>query len=282
MWGVSMKLCDVNPHIRFASRIRYISERSTVKVSDCRIFYVESGEAVLHIEGKSFLLQPHSLFYCCAGSEYTIEAPGGFDLICLNFDLTQAHNEVLVPYPTCMTGWTCMPVNYNPVEDSALLCGHFFLENAKELLPAVTKITDYFSEKAPYFREHSSCTLKKLLLLLHRDPQIPIPEKILLVKTYIDRHYATDISNQDLADLAGYHEYYLNRIFLAHTGINLHEYLLQVRLNQASFLILNTELPLKSIPELTGFHNYPHFSSYFKQHFGLSPAQYRKQVKDGI
>lgn len=277
-----MKLCDLNPHIRFASRIHYISEHSTVRVSDCRIFYVADGQAQLRIANHSYALLPHSLFYCCAGSEYTIEAPNGFDLICLNFDLDQAHNEDLIPYPTYTAGWNNMPVNYDRVEDSALLCGHFFLENAKELLSAVTKITDYFSEKAPYFREHSSCTLKKLLLLLHRDPQIPIPEKIQLVKAYIDRHYASDISNQDLADLAGYHEYYLNRIFLAHTGINLHEYLLQVRLNQASFLILNTDLPLKAIPELTGFHSYPHFSSYFKQYFGLSPAQYRKQVKDGI
>lgn len=277
-----MKLCDLNPHIRFASRIHYISEISTVKVSDCRIFYVADGQAQLRIANQSFTLHPHSLFYCCAGSEYTIEAPDGFDLICLNFDLTQAYNEDLIPYPTCTAGWDRMPINFDDIEDSTLLSGHLYLENAKELLPAMTKITDYFSEKAPYFREHSSCTLKKLLLLLHRDPKIAVPPKIKLVKAYIDRHFAEDITNRDLAALAGYHEYYLNRIFLASTGINLHEYLLQVRLNHASYLILNTDLPLKSIPEQAGFHSYPHFSSYFKQHFGLSPAQYRKQVKDGI
>jgi AraC-like DNA-binding protein len=277
-----MKLCDLNPHIRFAARIHYISECSTVKVSDCRIFYVDDGEAKLTIAGQCYSLLPHSLFYCCGGSEYTIEAPEGFDPICLNFDLTQARNEVLIPYPTYTTNWDSMQIHFDEIADSPLLSGHFYLENAKELLPVITKIMEYFSGKAPFFRELSSCTLKKLLLLLHRDPQIAIPPKMALVKSYIDQHYADDITNKDLAALAGYHEYHLNRIFLAATGINLHEYLLQARLNQASYLILNTDLPLKSIPEQTGFHSYPHFSSYFKQHFGLSPAQYRKQVRDGI
>lgn len=277
-----MKLCDANPHIRFASKIHYTSVGSTVKVTDCRIFYTTAGQAQLRIANHSYTLKPDSLFYCPAGSTYTIEAPMGFDPICLNFDMTQAHNETVIPFPPSSGNWDAMTVFCDFLEDSNILNSHVYMESAAELLPTIQKILDAFSKQSPYFREHGSCSLKKLLLLLHRDPQATIPPKIELVKTYIDQHYADNITNKDLAKLVGYHEYYLNRTFLASTGSSLHGYLLKVRLNRASFLILNTEIPLKAIPEQVGFRSYPHFSNYFKQHFGLSPAEYRNNLKDSI
>jgi len=275
-----MKLCDMNPHIRFASNIHYSVASKRVKVTDCRIFYILTGQAQLRIANQCYDLMPNDLFYCSAGSEYTIEAPNGFDAICLNFDLTQEHNTDTVPYLTVTSDWDTMPVNGHFVEDSQLLNGHYHLENAKELRRYLEKITFLFTGLLPYFREQSSCRLKELLILLHRESTGAIPPKVLLVKQYIDQNFTANITNKDIASVAGYHEYYLNRIFLASTGTSLHEYLLKVRLNHASHLILTTDLPLKRIPELVGFHGYPHFSSCFKQHFGFSPAEYRSMLRN--
>ena len=235
-----MKLCDLNPHIRFAAKIHYASPERTVKVTDCRIFYVTDGNAKLRIANQVYHLKPHSLFYCCAGSAYCIEAADGFDPICLNFDLNQDHNDAYIPFPTC-SPCENIPVFSDPIEDSRILNGHLYLERAEELLPVIEKILEPFIDQPPYFRELASCSLKKLLLLLHRDPKAALPAKIALVKAYMDQHYAEDITNAQLSQLAGYHEYYLNRSFLTHTGSSLHEYLLKVRLNRASVLILNTD-----------------------------------------
>ena len=95
-----------------------------------------------------------------------------------------------------------------------------------------------------------------------------------MVQKYIHRHYPEHITNQDLAQLAGYHEYYLNRIFRSYTGLNLHEYLIKVRMEQAAYLILNTDLPLTAIAEQVGISSYPHFSGCFKDYFGCAPSQY--------
>ena len=99
---------------------------------------------------------------------------------------------------------------------------------------------------------------------------------------YIEENYEKHLTNKELAALAGYHEYYLNRLFLAATGGNLHSYLLKVRLNRAAYLILNTDLSLQEIQAMVGFNSYPHFSSSFKQQFGFSPAQYRRGLKNRI
>lgn len=276
-----MYLCDVNPYIRFASRIHYTAERNRVKVTDCRIFSTIAGQAKLHIKNKTYALYPGSLFYCCAGSEYTIEAPAGVDLISLNFDLTQNQNHQSVPFPPRSEGWDEMPVNLEHIQDSELLGEHFYTADGA-LCGSVQKIAEEFGQQQPYFRELASSMLKHLLLRLHRLSTPEVPEKIRQVKEFMDEHFAVDISNKQLAAMAGYHEYYLNRVFQNHTGMSLHEYLLKVRLSRASYLILNTDLPLKALPEQVGFHSYPHFSGYFKQHFGLSPADYRKTRQRSI
>lgn len=279
-----MKLYETNPCLRFASKTHHISHHSPVKVTDCRIFYIVGGQGNLTIANQRYQLYTNVLVYCCAGSEYIIEAPEGLDLIAINFDLTQNHRQEQIPYPPCKTqrNWDTLPVYFEPVDDSPILGSHFYLPNGSDLFPIIEKLLTEFSGSSMFNGEYCSCIIKELLIALHRATQPTIPAKIELVKTYIDQNFAKDINNKELAALVGYHDYYLNRIFTAYIGTNLHNYLLKTRLNHASYLILNTDLPLKSIPELVGFNSYPHFSSYFKQNFGYAPAEYRKRLKSNI
>ena len=65
------------------------------------------------------------------------------------------------------------------------------------------------------------------------------------------------------------------------TGMTPMGYALQVRLNYAGRLILNSEgLSLSAIANKCGFQNLSHFSNSFKQQFGMSPTQYRKSHND--
>jgi len=279
-----MNLCQVNPHLRFASDIHYNDPLNRVKVTDCRIFYISAGRAELSIGSQTFTLQPGTLFYCSAGSVYTIKVLNSIQLISFNFDLTQAHNDLLIPIFPCKSPeqWDAMPVHYDPVEDSPFLSTYFHLPQGQGLLPLVKKLLSEFSSLQPFYRENCSCILKQLLIAMHRTAYSSLPPKIATVKQYIDTNYQKPITNQTLAEMVGYHPYYLNRSFSLSTGMTLHQYLQSVRLTQAAHLILNTDIPLKAIPELTGFAGYPHFSSCFHSFFGYSPAQYRSLLKKTI
>ena len=124
--------------------------------------------------------------------------------------------------------------------------------------------------------------MKTLLLQLHRAKQKELPDKLATVQAYIRDHYKENPSNKELGKLVGYHEYYLNRIFLAYTGMSLHEYLIKVRLEKAISLIINTNLPLNTVATEVGIQSYPHFSSCFRAAFGCSPSQYRRRHRGGI
>lgn len=283
---MSIQLYDLNPYLRCAPLINYQSNHNPVKITDCRIFYVTQGHADIIIKNQHYSFVPGSLFYCCGGSEYNIISPEGFSPVCLNFDLTQAHNTFNQAFPRqkmpCPETEIHIPVFHDEVEDSVFLNDHFFLQDARCLYHYISKIQHEFATNILYSREICSSILKELLLELHRIPNQKIPSKIELIINYIETNYAQDITNKTLAQLAGYHEYHLNRIFLSLTGTNLHSYLIRVRLNHACQLILNTDIPLKTISKQVGFHCYPHFSSYFKQAFGCSPIQYRKRLRESI
>ena len=281
-----MLLQELNPHLRFAAALRYemTFNRRTVKVTDCRVFYITEGSATLHIGTKQYALCAGCLFYCCAGSIYTVETAEGFSLISLNFDLSQTHKEQVLPISPArdQTLWDTMPVYGDTVEDSDFLGDHLLLENTPEFRTELEQIAFQFSSGNRLSQQLCSALLKTLLIRLHCPGAGQFPPGILPVLRYMEEHYAEPISNETLATLAGYHEYHLNRLFHTSTGTGLHGYLLGIRLNRAIYLMLNTDLSLQTVAEQVGFRSYPHFSAYFKQRFCCSPAQYRKTHRGSI
>jgi transcriptional regulator GlxA family with amidase domain len=174
-----------------------------------------------------------------------------------------------------------MPVYSDPVEGS-FLSSHLFLESSGEVLPLLKQLVDDHAAGGRFADALTSANLKALLTRLHLHTSGQLPPKVVQVQEYIAAHYAEPLTNGQLAQLVGYHEYYLNRIFTAATGQSLHGYLLRVRLSRAGWLILNTDLELQTISEQVGFGSYPHFSAAFKTATGFSPAQYRKRLRSSI
>jgi len=280
-----MKLYDINPFLRFASQMRYDLnyDQKLVLVTDCRIFYVLDGTLTIQCSGNLYKLSSGDLFYFNAGSQYTVTAPEGTSLFCLNFDLTQAHREFALPIaPTWQRSqWKTTPVFSDKIENSHFLGSHLHLKNAVYLYDQIEKIiTDYISSTV-LGQELSSARLKLLLIQLHCTTNHDIPDSILRVKAYIEKNYSQNITNKTLAALVGYHEYYLNRLFVKYTGMSLHNYLVKYRLTQANHLILNTNLPLQDIAAKTGFNNYSSFFVCHKKHYGYTPLEYRKLFGGG-
>ena len=63
-------------------------------------------------------------------------------------------------------------------------------------------------------------------------------------------------------------------------GMTTVAFVLQVRLNYASQMIVHEGTSLTTIAHRCGFNNLSHFSKMFKQQFGVSPQQYRKNHND--
>lgn len=282
-----MNFCDINPFIRFAERIYHhrMSDKS-VQVKDCRIFYAISGKVEIFIENEHYEFIPGSIFYCRAGSIYNIRTSHA-ELISLNFDLTQEKNTRTIPYSrtTVKAGKTIPPIEFDSIRDSDFINSYLFVAHASEYLEPLKTILEEYSTQKIYYQEHSSAILKSILTRLHRhsiESTSNASNAMSKLINFIKKNYNQPLTNDVLSDMTGYHEYHLNRLFSTHTGTSVHQYILNIRINEAKKLLLNTNLSLASIAEQIGFNSNTYFSTYFKRVVGISPLEFRKRFKNKI
>lgn len=95
------------------------------------------------------------------------------------------------------------------------------------------------------------------------------------IKLFIDKNYKKDISLSDLADTFYVSKEHLSRLFKKETGQNLFSYIMDLKLNEAKRLLVETNRTLDDIAFSLGFSNGNYFSKVFKKNIGVSPSSYR-------
>lgn len=90
--------------------------------------------------------------------------------------------------------------------------------------------------------------------------------------------YGERLSYFQLAKRIGMNAYTLKKKFKAYTGYTIPEYQLNVRMERADQLLMETDLPVGEIGQQIGYKNLSNFSETFKKHFGISPKARRKKV----
>ena len=103
----------------------------------------------------------------------------------------------------------------------------------------------------------------------------PESKSIALIRTYLETHYAENVSIEDLAQLANLSPYYLIRSFHQQVGCPPHQYQRHCQLLQVK-RSLQTANPLSAIATEHGFYDQSHLNRVFKQTFGVTPGRYQK------
>ena len=94
---------------------------------------------------------------------------------------------------------------------------------------------------------------------------------------YIEQNYRNDPSLNDTADAVSVSPGYLSRLFTKTFGISYSCYLNKIKINQAKYLLIRTNMPIIDISLECGFSSQNYFCYAFKNETGCSPLQYRKQ-----
>ena len=92
---------------------------------------------------------------------------------------------------------------------------------------------------------------------------------------YIQAHFADALSVDELASACNLSVSALERRFKKHLGKTPHQYIIEVRLDHARRLLLETEIPVGTIALETGFADHSHFTRAFRKHFGSAPSALR-------
>ena len=100
--------------------------------------------------------------------------------------------------------------------------------------------------------------------------------RVLKVKNYINQNYMNEIRLADMADIAGMSPSAFSRFFKLHTGRNLTDYIIDMRLGYASRMLVDSTRSIAEIGYGCGFNNLSNFNRIFRKKKGCSPSEFRE------
>ena len=157
-----------------------------------------------------------------------------------------------------------------------------------ELNSCVDLMLQESSKTLPGHEDVCRCLLEVVLIQLGRQQDLsfsgeaPGPrasKECEFIRRYIDNHFKEDLTLDHLAKLAHLNKYYLSHSFRREFGTSPINYLISRRVDESRFLLQKTDHPLSLIAEILGFSSLSYFSQCFRRVEGISPTEYRKQVR---
>ena len=273
-----MKLCDINPFMRYAGlQPSVISNTPTYCSYDYRIFYIIEGNATFICSDKSYPVSSGALIYFRPSTPYYFD--GRVKVIVLNFDMTRNQSNKKTPIPPSKGEDSFNEELVFENDPPRELHDTIIIEKAFEIEEKLQDCLLHYGYPSPFSDAFTSAIVKDILCYIAQraDTQAEeTPETVQKIMLYIGQNYDREISNTDISNALGYHPFYLNRIFKKSTGMTIHQAVIGEKMKVAKRLLRETELSVKEIAEESGFSDRSQFCTVFKKHTGITPLEYRQ------
>ncbi len=281
-----MRISEIKPFVRFAAQIVIPDMKQFSLAPDNRLFYILDGDGQFETANSSHKIARGSAIYIPRGLPYKFNVLTLVSAIAINYDYSWTNSHLLQPLSPCpATGPVCN--NTLIFEDCDALNTTAVITDSGKLINSFNRVLNETNRKLPFFREHLSGDVQVLIINLARaiyksENHSQREEKLERVLDYIRDNYKNDISNQTLAEIAGYHPYHLNRIFKEYTGVSIHRYLNEVRISAAEQLLISTDLSVTEIATQSGFNSSTSFAENFKAKNDTTPLKFRNNYRKMI
>lgn len=104
-------------------------------------------------------------------------------------------------------------------------------------------------------------------------------QKMQQAVAYIEENYAKDLNMAVVSNYISMNYSLFSYSFKQYTGSNFVNYLKDIRMRQAKRLLAETDLKIAEISQNVGYDNEKHFMKMFKASCGVSPSEYRKNMR---
>ncbi len=102
---------------------------------------------------------------------------------------------------------------------------------------------------------------------------------IVRARRYVEENYHDNIDREDVAAVAYVTPNYLSKLFKNSMGMNLREYINQLRIDEAKRLLISTSMSVSEIASYVGYFNISYFSTVFHKIVGVSPFDWRNEMR---
>ena len=95
------------------------------------------------------------------------------------------------------------------------------------------------------------------------------------VKEYVVKNLDKELSLNSIANTFYINSSNLSKVFKEETGINLIDFIIDLRIEKSRHMILTTGKSIDEIAGISGYNNTSYFIKKFKEKYGYTPKQYR-------
>ena len=273
---VSGKLITLRPHTRFI----HFPEHTHDYVE---VVYMCAGQTVHIVNGNRIELKKGELLFMNQSVTHEILEAKESDVAVNFIVLPVFFNNVL----------TFMGEEETPLRRFLVdcLCGqtseagflHFKVADIVPIQNLIENLLFTLLQETPNKRKMSQMTMALLFMQLvgHTetlDTSDTEQAAIFKVLAYIESQYA-DGTLTELAQQLHYDLYSLSREIKQKTGKTYTQLVQEKRLAQAAFLLKNTDRNVDDIAGAVGYENIGYFHRIFRDSYGMSPRNYRMQIR---
>ena len=287
---MTKKFSEIKPYLRF---VRYLkidtnSSYSSVIPYDARLFYVLEGTGKIEIGNTVYTIEQNSGIIINSGIEYRHLTPQKSVLyIGINFDYTFAKYYASTPVPPDAVKDFDKKrlIEHVTFRDTPFLNNVLFFNNLPSLKSSLIHMEKEYFRKMNMFEVRLSALMTDILVecVRHGNPSVNGSsdiEKVTEIINYIHDNFNLTMSNKTIAEHFHYHPVYISNIIKQHTGHPIHRYIKIIRTTRAADMLITTDKTVSRICTECGFYDESHFIRCFKNHFSMSPTEYRRSFKD--
>ena len=103
------------------------------------------------------------------------------------------------------------------------------------------------------------------------------PARLRRVKEFIHAKIEDELTLSDMAECVGLSAAHFSEMFRRSTGETPHQFVLRCRTERAKEILLKAELRVLDVAVACGFKTQQHFARIFRQMYGASPTEYRRE-----
>lgn len=227
--------------------------------------FVTDGHGTHIYNGKSYPLSRGSTYLITYGDFHAVRADAPLSIINVRFT-EEVLPEELNHAITRLAGQCLTELSSEEAEQTSLLC---------------RKLQNEQQQKRPFYALVCQGILRELIVTLlrkttaeravHSDPSL-VQNAVALIL----RDFRKNLTVASAAKALCVSPNYFGAAFRKATGVSFNEYLNRTRLKYACALLLQSDLPVKSIAYEAGYASTEYFLYVFRRFFGMTPSAYRR------
>lgn len=267
-----------------------LSSPSTHKYYE--LTYVVEGELNYVLDGKVYPLKQGSTIIVWPEAEHSYEVLSKCEVACVYFSLNYQIKDDKIKYtnnnklqnseiykllassPKTKDGkdTNCIVIRGKGQEEIAAVVETIISENAEDNFAKVTMLQALALELLVQVSRSINSQAKEQKIVSEGSAD----DLVDIACAFIEDNYKLDLNASSIADHVYLSTGYLTRVFQEKLGLTPMEYLNKYRVSKSEDLLLETDLKISNIAELTGFTTTQRFNFNFKKINDCTPSDFRK------